>query len=668
MRVAYSSDLVCAAGLVSLLLLQLGPGILAQNPQTTPASIEVQNFQCFDCVFEIGPNGLPTENPRKIRAIFMDSGNVVENPTAQDRARELGIDYSCNDPALALPECFDAKLWNSGWVGALASTIFANLGVEVIAMTHANFSLNSAAVYSGGSSYTRCVWEVRLGMADICVGDFWETNERRMVAPFTSSFDLDTMRLVTMPGGSSGFDPKNLLGIFKPLQPTVWAVTVAMFFFTAFLMWFVEQGTGNEDFEYEDSIQSNGLRQLEGSVKSIWLSLLGMVSAAPAHTPTRWSGRLIVLGYAFMLYITAASYTANLAQDMVAKKVIKGKVETLAELGEKGTKLCLLEAMSPLIDAEVVKPENIVGFGWYGPMLEMTYNGDCDAAVIGKTEYQTYVLGQTVAFPVCTDPNDVKKGAECADPTVEEEIIDLPCGAGCKDEPDKDRSECPESCPHYRKYCEFQEVVDGEFQLAIGLGMPVNNELQDYMSAWIVPLKLDRTVSRLRQQYVADNAPDVCNVEGGDAVALTPEDMAGVFVVSGGIMVIGLIVYIVQLVIYRDKNAASNQEEESPADQVDVDGGAIGKEAANGGKVEDVPGASYSEEDKAAKNIVDALSSKIELIMKRLDQLEEMDVNAVQVEEAARRKPSAENGPNGNAEDISFGGLFGVFSNGKTAH
>lgn len=49
----------------------------------------------------------------------------------------------------------------------------AYMGLEendIIAMTTANFSIhtdpeNETSVYKGSSSYTRCVWEVRLGHA-----------------------------------------------------------------------------------------------------------------------------------------------------------------------------------------------------------------------------------------------------------------------------------------------------------------------------------------------------------------------------------------------------------------------------------------------------------------------------------------------------------------------
>ena len=114
----------------------------------------------------------------------------------------------------------------------------------------------------------------------------------------------------------------------------------------------------------------------------------------------------------------------------------------------------------------------------------------------------------------------------------------MACTQGCKDAPDKSRELCPEegSCPHYRKYCPMLEVKDSEFELAIGMAMPVTQELQDYISAWVVPLKLDRTVQRLRQQFVDEAAPDVCSAEISETQALGIEDMAGTFFFSGVIM------------------------------------------------------------------------------------------------------------------------------------
>jgi len=57
-------------------------------------------------------------------------------------------------------------------MGATAYEILSNLGPDVIALTRANFTAESRAVYKGSSSFTRCVWEVKLGHVDLCVGEY----------------------------------------------------------------------------------------------------------------------------------------------------------------------------------------------------------------------------------------------------------------------------------------------------------------------------------------------------------------------------------------------------------------------------------------------------------------------------------------------------------------
>jgi hypothetical protein len=99
---------------------------------------------------------------------------------------------------------------------------------DIIAMTPANFSSktdpkNPVSVYKGASTFTRCVWEIYLGNAvsgkafiltggrdrfekphftergqDLCVGDFWESADRRALTTYTSPIYVDKFILVTM--------------------------------------------------------------------------------------------------------------------------------------------------------------------------------------------------------------------------------------------------------------------------------------------------------------------------------------------------------------------------------------------------------------------------------------------------------------------------------------
>jgi hypothetical protein len=69
---------------------------------------------------------------------------------------------------------FVAENWQSGWLGKFMWGVFSDqLGLkssDIVAMTTLNFTSatspkNATSVYQGASSYTRCVWEVKVGNA-----------------------------------------------------------------------------------------------------------------------------------------------------------------------------------------------------------------------------------------------------------------------------------------------------------------------------------------------------------------------------------------------------------------------------------------------------------------------------------------------------------------------
>jgi hypothetical protein len=70
------------------------------------------------------------------------------------------------------------------------------------------------------------VWEIKLGNVDLCVGDFWETAERRQLTPMTSSLAFDLFLLIS----KSKIRPQTLdeffAAIFMPFDNIVWALCV----------------------------------------------------------------------------------------------------------------------------------------------------------------------------------------------------------------------------------------------------------------------------------------------------------------------------------------------------------------------------------------------------------------------------------------------------------
>ena len=118
--------------------------------------------------------------PITLRVMYIDKPYVVANPSAQAKVLALGRQYinSCDDPSLAVPECFDFENWRGGWIGAYMHQVLKDLNVKVIALTRANLSAEALRVVTDSNS-TRCVWEVKFGTVDMCIGSYWyEANGR----------------------------------------------------------------------------------------------------------------------------------------------------------------------------------------------------------------------------------------------------------------------------------------------------------------------------------------------------------------------------------------------------------------------------------------------------------------------------------------------------------
>eukprot|EP00960_Hanusia_phi_P062197 765087-Hanusia_phi.AAC.1 len=529
--------------------------ILPERTSSVALNSSVVDYGCEGCL-----------QGQTIVAMYLANDYTI-NEAAKLKMESMGLTYDCNDPVKAVPECFAYSNWNKGVVGDLSNRIFSKLGAKVIVKTKANFTSQSKALYDGPSSFTRCVYEVAVKNVDVCIGNFWETNERRRLATFTSSFDLDAMFLVSAPkngvgsGSTSDFNPSDLLAIFKPFTPAVWGITVAFFFATAVFMWILEAGidTVNENFSHEDDQRWS----ISGFLMSLWLSFMGYVGGSHAHTATRWPSRMILLGYGFLLYITVSSYTANLASFMVNKASVPSLINSIADTGKKGVNVCVLDAMATLL-YNFVPQEQVVGFDVIGPAIEGIYSGRCGAVVIGRDYYKQYILAEKISFNVCKDPSDTKGYEKCQNPAISSTKIELDCK--CKDLT-KDPTECTQDCPDYRKYCELLTIADSTFQVSVPTGFPVAREFVDHISAAIVNFRLDGTIDRLFKQYIDEKFVPVCtsNAES-DSLALDLFSLAGTYVISGGLMVIGLVLGVIETFVKKkqasDSSDSNSQKEE----------------------------------------------------------------------------------------------------------
>ena len=100
---------------------------------------------------------------------------------------------------------------------------------------------------------------------------------------------------------------------------------------------------------------------------------------------------------------------------------------------------------------------------------------------------------------------------------------------------------------------------------AVRLNFP---PLQDYVSAWTIKFRQDGMILKLRQKYVDDVSPSICETSGSDDsenAALDLKSMAGTFVFSGTLMTIGMVIFAVGE-IRRQLGHGGQAEEDAPDD------------------------------------------------------------------------------------------------------
>jgi hypothetical protein len=217
--------------------------------------------------------------------MFMDDERTCHNPTAAKLLENQGLTLdACNFRKTAIPECFVADNWDSGWICQVTHGIFRDMGLPVIAKTQANSTV-PLSVYAGSSAYTRCVYEVKTQAVDVCIGNFWETAERRALVPFTTAIDVDKMYLISMPKGgldavtkySPWLPDSSLLWTWTlPFEWEVWLASVVTILVAALSMWAVELG--------REQYREPGAKYFDGSWAlpyKLWLAALGTLHRPP---------------------------------------------------------------------------------------------------------------------------------------------------------------------------------------------------------------------------------------------------------------------------------------------------------------------------------------------------------------------------------------------------
>jgi hypothetical protein len=474
-------------GLITVsILASLYVGAGAQNSYACPPG--TKGWPCLR-----NTNG----DPLTIKVVFMDKAFVTSNPAAVAKVNSLGRNYipgtTCDRPDLAVPECFIFENWNGGWVGAFMQKVLKDLGVNVIAMTKANFSA-AAVNISTPSSFTRCVWDVKFGNVDLCVGDFWETPERRNLTAFTAAIDSDSFTLYTTMNQSAilpAFNPRMFMAIFAPFDNSVWLLCGITILVCSVALRAVQSpreeapdhnesadtdhadiGKKTENSQFESLLEF--LKELPQAIWDTTMSFLGGEDAV-VDASTNWPGRFISIGLGIFVFIHVNSYTGSLAAYYVSNNMVQlGDITSLEDIKAQGGKLCLYQSMAsatlPLISG-AVPASQMIQMDNYGPMLEQLYQRKCLGAVVGKFETLTFIGASNVNFTVCTNPDDPDNFATCKNKSIPATSFNL------------NPATCGSKCAYTNRFCQLVRLQDPTIStITLSWEMPVRKDLEPWVS------------------------------------------------------------------------------------------------------------------------------------------------------------------------------------------
>ena len=233
------------------------------------------------------------------------------------------------------------------------------------------------------------VHEVALGETDMCIGSFWMTSQRLLMASFTRAIADNEFKLVVPAEIKSSDVLTILVGPFLPFTANAWMISAGLVMFMAFALRIIEgdpDGATTDDGNWLATLEYLALHPaaLFDTVGEVFCEgLLALTTGMPSHECTSFAGRLVTIGYAIFGLLFLTSFTASTAATMLIGHSQVASLETLDGVLATGGNLCMRSALKSSFMLRYPAFENKVVTGETGEeLLEYMDDGQCVAALI----------------------------------------------------------------------------------------------------------------------------------------------------------------------------------------------------------------------------------------------------------------------------------------------
>eukprot|EP00466_Bigelowiella_natans_P013241 jgi/Bigna1/88559/estExt_fgenesh1_pg.C_340005 len=249
---------------------------------------------------------------------------------------------------------------------------------------------NRSNEFSPTSSYTACCHEVALNSTDICIGNFWTTDERRKFVDFTAGVYSDKFKLIVKQSSDNELsDPStwvnSMAAPWKPFTFWVWFSTVLVLVYGGIVIWVAEGWTNESDFPGHTNIVN-----LSTTIFYALMSFFG--SGDFRWNPHTTAGRIQLGGIGVFSLVMLTTYTAQVTVHILTSRV-SGEVNSLEEAIEKNYRVCLLEASLPSVGSRYPDIQAVTATDAKEALNGMS-DGRCEAALLTVDEFNSALTGR----------------------------------------------------------------------------------------------------------------------------------------------------------------------------------------------------------------------------------------------------------------------------------
>ena len=268
--------------------------------------------------------------------------------------------------------------------------------------------------FSSGSSFSACVHAVAIGQTDMCIGNFWVTNDRMlMAASFTSPVYTDEFRLVVPVGGAKPSIWSRLVQPFvATFSPAAWFYMFVLAAYVSMAMLFVEGADVGDGTDHViancKTTTDNPLatsrsgsvveEKMQASYNSAYYSILGALSGSPAHEARTAGGRMVLAGFAVFCLFFIASFTASTAATLIDVQQTNTVIRSLDDVPDSA-RLCMLQSLASRFQLRYPQfTGRVESFSDQVAAMEALDARKCAGAVLMQDSWNNIVAGKEEGY------------------------------------------------------------------------------------------------------------------------------------------------------------------------------------------------------------------------------------------------------------------------------